>query len=74
MDMKNHHKMGLIRPEKIYEALLFLKENHPEYKDINISDCDQWMQNLQNNDENTETENYDEKISTRCLFMLHGRI
>ena len=59
MNMKNHHKMGLIRPEKIYEALLFLKQNHPEYKDINISDCDQWMQNLQNNDEETEADNSD---------------
>ena len=42
LDMKNYHKLGLIRPYKIYEALLYLKENHPEYSNINIVDCNDW--------------------------------
>ena len=43
MGIKNYHKMGLIRPEKIYQALKYLKEHHPEYKDINIQKCDDWL-------------------------------
>ena len=43
MGIKNYHKMGLIRPEKIYEALKYLKDHHPEYKDINIQKCDDWL-------------------------------
>ena len=36
MTMKNIHKRGLIRPDKIYEALVYLKENHPEYSNIDV--------------------------------------
>ena len=43
MGIKNYHKMGLIRPEKIYQALKYLKDHHPEYKDINIQKCDDWL-------------------------------
>ena len=43
MGIKNYHKMGLIRPEKIYQALRYLKDHHPEYKDINIQKCDDWL-------------------------------
>ena len=37
MDMKNSHKFGMIRPEKIQRALIYLKRNHPEYSNIDIT-------------------------------------
>ena len=43
MDLKSCYKSELIRPEKIYKALFWLKENHPSYKDIQIKDFDSWM-------------------------------
>ena len=33
----------MIRPDKIYRALFWLKENHPSYKDIEIKDFESWM-------------------------------
>ena len=29
--MKNYNKLGMIRPIKIYEALVYLKKHHPDY-------------------------------------------
>ena len=43
MSMKNYHKMEWIRPEKIFEALVYLKQHHPEYSNIDITDCNEWM-------------------------------
>merc|ERR1712020_245307 len=37
LDLKNYHKLGMIRPVKIYEALLYLKKHHSEYMDINVT-------------------------------------
>ena len=44
MDIKNYHKLGMIRPEKIYKALSYLKDNHPDYKDIAVDEIDDWPQ------------------------------
>ena len=44
MDLKNYHKLGMIRPEKIYKALSYLKDNHPDYKDIAVVEIDDWLQ------------------------------
>lgn len=56
--MKTYHKKGYIRPEKIYAALVYLKNNHPEYNNIKISDCDEWLQqfceNSSSNDGNSD--------------------
>ena len=54
MTMKNIHKRGLIRPDKIYEALVYLKENHPEYKDITITDCNEWLNSSIDNEDETD--------------------
>ena len=37
LEMKNYHKFGLVRPERIHRALIFLKENHPEYNNIDVT-------------------------------------
>ena len=36
-DKKSYYLSEMVRPEKIYEALRYLKEYHPAYKNINIS-------------------------------------
>ena len=56
MDLKSCYKSELIRPEKIYKALFWLKENHPSYKDIQIKDFDSWMNEVLFDYESNETE------------------
>ena len=63
MKWKTYHKMGLIRPEVIFEALKYLKENHPEYSNINIKDCDDWL-NSQEDDSDTESKIDDDSDET----------
>ena len=55
--------MGLIRPEVIFEALKYLKENHPEYSNINIKDCDDWL-NSKEDDSDTESKIDDDSDET----------
>ena len=43
LDLKNYHKLGMIRPEAIYDALVYLQKNHPEYKNIDIGKMDDWI-------------------------------
>ena len=54
-DMKysNFHKLQMIRPEKVYEALLYLKDNHPSYKDIIIPSLHDWKKEMSDRDEDT---------------------
>ena len=51
LDLKNYHKLGMIRPEKVYKALLYLKETHPDYKDINVTEFDDWLEQYHSEDE-----------------------
>jgi hypothetical protein len=46
----NFHKLQMIRPEKVYKALLYLKDNHPSYKDIVIPSLDAWKEELSSRD------------------------
>ena len=45
LSMKNVHKHGLINPDRVYKACKFLVENHPDYKNINLSSYDEWVHN-----------------------------
>ena len=56
MDLKSCYKSELIRPEKIYKALFWLKENLPSYKDIQIKDFDSWMNEMLFDYEPNETQ------------------
>ena len=56
MDLKNYHKSGMIRPQKIYDALVYLQKNHPSYKDINITDMDEWIKQFYSHDEDISDE------------------
>ena len=51
MALKKIEKLQMIHPERVYEALLHLKENHPSYKDINISSLQDWKDQLSVSDE-----------------------
>ena len=63
--LKKFEKLEMISPDRVYRALLHLKENHPQYKDIKISSLDQWYNQFEENDtvsnsessENEDTEN-----------------
>ena len=65
LTLKKFEKLEMISPDKVYNALLHLKENHSQYKDINISSLDQWYNQFDKNDtvsnnensENEDTEN-----------------
>ena len=40
------HKLQMVRPEKLYEALIHLKDNHPSYKDIIIPSLNAWKKDI----------------------------
>ena len=62
MAIKKFHKLQLIRPDKICEAISYLKENHPSYANIDILSLDEWRKQFyaeecddtENTGENTE--------------------
>ena len=47
MGLKKCHKLEMISPNRISDALVYLKENHPEYKDIKISDLVEWQKQFE---------------------------
>ena len=73
LSLKNFHKLGKISPKKVYDALVYLKENNPQYKDIKISNLDQWKKQFEDdsdtdeNDENDESSE-DEEDSSESIF------
>ena len=56
LDLKNYHKFGMIRPDKIYDALVYLKKNHPEYKNIDITQMDDWIKEYHSQDNDVTDE------------------
>ena len=62
MAIKKFHKLQLIRPDKICEAISYLKEKHPSYANIDILSLDEWRKQFyaeecddtENTGENTE--------------------
>ena len=61
MGLKKFHKLEMISPNRISDALVYLKENHPEYKDIKISDLVEWQKQFEegkdSESDNKSTEN-----------------
>ena len=52
---KSYYRMEVVRPKETYEALLFLKDNHPEYKDIQLLPYEEFLQKMiPENDEDHE--------------------
>ena len=47
------HKLQMVRPEKLYEALIHLKDNHPSYKDIIIPSLNAWKKEYENSDKDS---------------------
>ena len=69
LDMKNYHKLGMIRPVKIYQALVYLKDHHPDYKEINIENMNQWIKEFLSfeEEENTSESSYSDEIESSSL-------
>ena len=77
MGIKKFHKLEMISPNRISDALVYLKENHPEYKNIKISDLVEWQKQFEEGNDsesdNESTEN-EEKLeenpftSVTCLL------
>ena len=44
--MKNFHKLQKVRPDKVHEAILYLKDNHPSYANIDVWSLDEWHSNF----------------------------
>ena len=61
--MKNYHKLGMIRPVKIYDALIYLKKHHPEYKDINVTEMSEWIQQFLGEDDESLPESSNTKAT-----------
>jgi hypothetical protein len=55
MVYKTYHKLEMIRPDKVYEALLYLIENHPSYHNIIVPSLEEWKNSfLENNESSME--------------------
>ena len=55
MVYKTYHKLEMIRPDKVYEALLYLIQNHPNYHQIIVPSLEEWKNSfLENNESNME--------------------
>ena len=64
-EMKNCHKIERIRPSQVKDALLYLKENHPSYESVNISNLDAWEKQYNKNKDsidNPEEDSGDEHV------------
>ena len=75
--LRNFHKKEMVSPERVYNALIYLKENHPQYKDMNLTELDEWQRQFEgsdNEDEGDVSENEEELRdnnvfnSTTCLL------
>ena len=54
MSLRNFHKKEMVSPERVYNALIYLKENHPQYKDINLTKLDEWQRQFEGSDNESE--------------------
>ena len=75
--LRTFHKKEMVSPERVYNALIYLKENHPQYKDINLTKLDEWQRQFEGSDNESEgdvSENEEEPgdnnvfNSTTCLL------
>ena len=56
LGLKNYHKFGMINPDRVYKALLYLTQNHDKYKDIKIEPYDEWVKKCSFINENNDTD------------------
>ena len=43
LDMKNYHKHGMINPENVFEACIYLINHHPEYRNVKLESYEDWI-------------------------------
>ena len=71
MSLKNFHKKEMVSPERVYNALTYLKENHPQYKDINLTELDEWQRQFEGSDnegEGDDVSENEEEIGDNNVF------
>ena len=61
--MKNFHKLEMIRPKKVYKALLYLIDNHPNYSKITVQAYEEW-EKLYFDSTNAQSDILDEGMET----------
>ena len=64
MSLRTFHKKEMVSPERVYNALIYLKENHPQYKDMNLTELNEWQRQFEGSDNESEgdvSENEEEK-------------
>ena len=57
MSLRTFHKKEMVSPERVYNALIYLKENHPQYKDINLMELDEWHKQFEGTDNESKEDN-----------------
>ena len=54
MSLRTFHKKEMVDPQRVYNALIFLKENHPQYKDMNLTELDEWQRQFEGSDNESD--------------------
>ena len=57
MQYKTYHKFETVRPHLIYESLLFLKDHHPEYKDVSILPHEEFLVSFEEKNPHCDEDN-----------------
>ena len=71
MSLRTFHKKEMVSPERVYNALTYLKENHPQYKDINLTELDEWQRQFEGSDnegEGDDVSENEEEIGDNNVF------
>ena len=61
LNMKNHHKFGLINPHRVYRACEYLVKHHPAYKNIKLIPYEEWVNDCTNLFTHTDKSDDDEE-------------
>ena len=59
--LRTFHKKEMVSPERVYNALIYLKENHLQYKDMNLMELDEWHKQFEGSDNESEGDTSDDK-------------
>ena len=64
LQYKHYYKMETVRPEMVYKALLFLKENNPFYRDIKIIPYEDFLADMESDDKDDPQKSTDQMESS----------
>ena len=64
MEYKTYYKAEAVRPKAIYDALRYLKEHHPEYKNMKILPYEEFMKSVKPDGQESSSESDDDSDYT----------